>query len=297
MVIIKQLKYPVQKIDFFGGLHGHFLELAVAISIDRIDFVPQGSMFNHNGACHLKDYQHGYCPVTVAGHWSYNHVPAAPNDQVIRIVLDQQYLLTAVINSWTRAGDECIDLDRLEIDTLDKLAQVEKTLPIQHMLIRDHGVRQHYPRSVLRNYFLSMFADAEHGIDMFNCFEPAESFCNFEFGDFFTVDRFYTALNRVARYLNLDFVPPPALGLLHAEFLKNNTGYHQQQSATRVLQQILTEQTAPIQLNIAQEAWLQHKIAEIYRCYDLPELSQDHWTHNTQQIAQSLTRFKRQASS
>jgi hypothetical protein len=286
----------VQKIDFFGGLHGHFLELAVAISIDRIEFAPQGSMFNQNGACHLKDYQQGYQPITVAGHWSYNHVPTAPNDLVIRIVPTQQYLLTAVINSWTRAGDECIELDHLEIDTLDKLAQVEKSLPLQRMLIQDHGVRQHYPRSVLRNYFYSMFADAKYGIDMFNCFESAESFCNFEFGDFFSIDQFYSALNRVAHYLNLDFVPSAALAQLHAEFLKNNTGYHQQQAATAVLQQILTGQAASIHLNIAQEAWLQHKIAEIYRCYDLAELAQDNWTHNTQEIARALEQFKLRAS-
>lgn len=286
----------MQKIDFFGGLHGHFLELAVAISVDRIEFLPQGSMFNHNGACHTKDYQQEYQPVTVAGHWSYNHVPVAPDDLLIRIVPDQRHLLTAVINSLTRAGDECIALDHLEINTLAKLSLVEKSQPWQRMLIRDHGVRQNYPRSLLRNYFYSMFADSEHGIDMFNCFDPAASFCNFAFGDFFSIDQFYPALNQVAQYLNLDFVPTPALAQLHAEFIAHNTGYHQQQAAVTVLQQILTGQDAKIKLNIAQEAWLLHQIAVIYRCYDLPELAQDSWTHSTLEIATALRKFKHQAS-
>jgi len=294
---IKKLKYPVRKIDFFGGLHGNFLELAIAISIDQIPFAAQGPMFNHRGACHLKDYYHDYQPVTVAGHWSYNHVPAQPQDQVIRIVLNQGHILTAVINSFTRAGDECIALDNLETDTLSKLAQVEKSQGLQQTLIRDHGQQQNYPRSLLRNYFYSMFADPEHGIHMFNCFEPAESFYNFDFDNFFAIDQFYSALNQVAHYLNLDFVPLPVLAQLHAEFMINNVGYAQQQAATTVLQQILTGQQCSIQLNIAQEAWIKYKIASIYRCYDLPELEQDHWTCSTQEILHALERRKLKPSS
>ena len=45
----------MQKIDFFGGLHGNFLELVVNVAINQTGYDISKPQFTEDGACHLKN--------------------------------------------------------------------------------------------------------------------------------------------------------------------------------------------------------------------------------------------------
>lgn len=276
-----------RRIDFFGGLHGNYLELVVNFWIDQnssydID-LPQ---FDSLGACHVKNHSDTYVPITTCGHYSFGQHKFNSDDLVIRIVPKQQDMLIAVTNSFLRAGNQSLDIENLHIDTHNKISKLSKLSVFLQTLERDHGRRDQYPRHVLRQYFYAMFDSYEHGLGMFTAWQPVRHWHDFEFRCFFDSCRFYQALQQIAQFVNLDFRPTHRLASLHQEFLQINQGLASERKCLAVFESIVAGQSTEIQLNIIEEAWLNYCISRAFNVYNAVELSQDSYPTNTKTISE-----------
>lgn len=285
----------MKKIDFFGGLHGHYLELVLNVSVFRNQFDISKPMFNkNNGACHVavNNYADEYRRIIKNYHYSFLNISFDTGDEVIRITCDRNDLLIAITNSFIRAGDEILDLQNLEIDTLNKL-NLPKTQEFRNNIIADYGIQKNYPRSALRNYFRSMFQYDEFGYDQYNCFDPATpDYYEFPMRSFFEFDNFYYQLNQVAQWFNENFYPTSDLYNLHQEFINLNHGYNSEVKCKEILSNILAGNSFDFSTNIVEEAWINHRIAKIFRCYNLEILEQDSYPTNTLAVSRELYNWK-----
>ena len=275
----------VRKIDFFGGLHGNYLELVINHAIDQNPYDITRPQFNENGSCHRKNPDSDYSPITVARHYSFFNVPFNEHDLVIRIVPEPIDMLIAVTNSVLRAGDQKFDIDNLETNTIEKLSPIAKSTNFLNTLINDRGEMKNYPRAVLRNYFYSMFDEPANGIDMMTNWLPAKRYHDFAFKSFFDVNLFFESLQKVSEFANLQFLPSPELVNLHCEFLKLNQGYHSQLKCNKVIEAIITNQSMPLKLNIIEEAWINYRISRTFNLYDVPELETDNYPDDAKIIS------------
>lgn len=283
----------MQKIDFFGGLHGNFLELVVNVSINQNGYDITKPQFTSDGACHLKNKDRTYQKMIIARHFSYCKIPFTSEDQVIRIVPAQEDVFIGIINSFLRAGDQRLDIVDLDKDTLNKLSAISKGANFATTLREEFGTRVDYPRSVIRNYFYSMLNDFESGLGMFTNFDntPTNVY-SFPFRSLFDINDFYSELNKTSKFLGLNFYPTIELGKLHQEFLAFNQGYHSELKCKEIWRAILCGDYLDIKLNLIEEAWINYQAARCFRCYDLPLLIQDQYPSNTLEISQALFDWK-----
>lgn len=284
------MRPTVRKIDFFGGLHGNFLELVVNCWIDKNPYdIERTVQFTADvGSCHIKNRQLDYKPITTAKHYSWVDLPFDDDDLVIRIVPETHDLLIAVTNSFTRAGDQKLDIDNLEIDTYSKMASLPKLKRFLDLLVERHGLVDQYPRSVLRKYFYAMFDDHPHGLGMFTDWLPAKKTHDFRFSSFFNVSDFLEELQRVSKFVNLEFHPDSKLINLHRDFLSRNQGYISQIKCSKILDSIVNQTPMDIQLNIIEEAWINYKLTRLFNFYAHPELERDSYPSNTSKISQLI---------
>ena len=286
-----------QKIDFFGGLHGNFLELVVNVAINQNGYDISKPQFTEDGACHLKNHDITYKKPASAQHWSFFNRGASlsRNDIVVRIVPTVEDLLIGITNSFLRAGDQKFDINNLEIDTINKLENLSKGANFKNTLINDYGIKTNYPRSVIRNYFYSMLEDYANGLGMFTKFDSTPTAVySFPFRAFFDLQQFYQELNKIAKFLGLNFYPTIELAKLYSNFIKYNQGYHSELKCKEIWQAILHGQFMDIKLNIIEEAWINHQVTTCFRCYDLPLLIQDQYPSNTLEISQAVFKWKSQ---
>jgi hypothetical protein len=276
----------VRKIDFFGGLHGNYLELVVNHAIDQNHYDITRPQFNENGACHYKNLDSDYSPITIARHYSFFNIPFNDSDLVIRISPEPNDMLIAVTNSFLRAGDQKYDIDSLETNTIEKLKKLPKGKSFLNTLLQDYGEMKNYPRRVLRNYFYSMFDDPDNGINMMTNWQPTLRSHNFAFGSFFNLDYFFENLQKISEFVNLEFCPTRELVNLHQDFLSMNQGYKSHQKCETVMQAIISNQPMPLTLNIIEEAWINYRISRSFNLYDVAELTLDNYPTNVKRISE-----------
>ena len=283
----------MQKIDFWGGLHGNFLELVVNVAINQIGYDISKPQFTKDGACHLKNYDLTYKKIIDARHWSFGPPGLSKNDIVVRIVPTVEDVFMCITNSFLRAGDEKFDINNLEIDTINKLDNLSKSSNFKNTLINDYGVKTNYPRSAIRNYFYSMLQDYNNGLEMFTKFNSTPTAVhNFPFRAFFDIRYFYQELNEIAKFLGLNFYPSIELAKLYNDFIKYNQGYHSELKCKQLWQAILLGKSMHISLNLIEEAWINCQVATCFRCYDLPLLTQDQYPSNTLDISRIVFEWK-----
>lgn len=283
----------MEKIDFFGGTHGNFLELMINLFIYQIDY-DEDQLFNQNGACHIKDRDRNYFPRIKCNHYSYNNIPFDDNDLVIEIRCAEDDMLIALTNSLIRGGDEVIDITNLEKNTIEKLSPLSKASNQLNDLIRDHGEHTNYSRSTIRNYFYAKFDNPEFGINMFNNFQHQGSTLTFPFNSFFNLEDFFLNLNRCAFFLNMNFYPSDRAVTLWKKFIEVNQGYQSQQRYNRIIQCILTGESMDISnINLVEESWILYRVSRIFRCYDHPLLNVDQFITNTKEISRITYEWKK----
>lgn len=276
----------VRKIDFFGGLHGNYLELAINHAIDQNSYDITLPQFDKNGACHEKNIDVNYRPITISKHYSFLNSPFHKDDLVIRIVPEQEDMLIAITNSFLRAGDQKLDIDNLEINTTQKIQGLPKISQFLQLLIRMYGPSDQYPRHALRKLFYSMFDNQENGINMMTNWQPAVHCHNFTFSSFFNLDYFFESLQKVAKFVNMEFLPTRELVNLHLEFLRLNQGYHSYLKCNDVMESIISGKSLMLNLNILEEAWINYRISKTFNLYDVPELETDTYPINTKIISE-----------
>jgi hypothetical protein len=197
-------------------------------------------------------------------------------------------MLIAVTNSFLRAGNLVLDIDHLDQDTYSKMSNLPKLRLFLKNLIDNHGLRQCYPRHILRHYFYSMFAVPECGIDMFNHWLPANHVHEFRFSSFFSFDKFYQELQSVAKFFNLEFLPSSDLVVLHENFLRVNQGWHSHNKCSKIIESIIKQKNIQLDLNIIEEAWISWKIAQIFNIYDLDCMQQEQFPKETSTVIRDI---------
>lgn len=283
----------MEKIDFFGGTHGNFLELMINLFIYQTN-VDTVDLFNNNGACHLKDNILTYVPKIRCNHWSHNNIPFNIDDRVIEIKCEQIDMLIALTNSLVRAGDEVIDINHLENNTIEKLSKWPKAYKLLDDLIAEHGIQSNYPRSVIRNYFYAKFDNPDYGINMFNNFQHQGSVLTFPFRSFFNLEEFYIELNKCAFFLNMNFYPNDRTVDIWEKFISVNQGYYSHQRCNQAMHCILTNSSMDISnFNLVEEAWILYRLSQIFRCYDHPLLNVDRFLTDTKEISRITYEWKK----
>ena len=279
----------VRKIDFFGGLHGHYLELIVNIFVDQNKFDLNRPFFNTLGACHLKNHYDDYAAITKADHWSWYKIPFDENDRVIQIVPESADMLIAVTNSFLRSGDHRLDIKHLEKNTISKLSAHVKLNNNLNRLVADFGHQIDYNRSDLRNYFYSMFHDAENGIDQYRSFDQSVKHSHqFPFRAFFDWYFFLSELNNISKFVELEFVFGTKLVDLHTEFLNHNHGYHSELKCKKIIEAVLMNQSMDLDLNLIEEAWINYQFATMFDIYDHSALVSNRYPTNTLELSRIL---------
>lgn len=278
----------VRKIDFFGGLHGNFLELVVNCWIDQNPYYTDQSQFNQIGSCHLKHKHKDYVPITKCGHFSYYGMCFDQDDLVIRIVPAQDDLLIAITNSFLRAGDQVLDINDLETDTYVKMSRLPKLTQFLDVLVTNHGRSDAYPRALLRKYFYAMFEDHDHGLGMFTNWLSCRRFHEFKFRCFFDSADFLSALGDISKFVSIDFSVDCKLIDLHKQFLEKNQGYHSEIKCKKILHSILQRQSVPLHLNIIEEAYLNYKISKIFNVYEIDLLEKKQYPLNTAVLSEKF---------
>jgi hypothetical protein len=283
----------MEKIDFFGGTHGNFLELLINLFIYQIDF-DQPKFFNKNGSCHLKNKNSNYVPKIKCAHYSYFEIPFNHDDSVIEIHCSDNFMLPALVNSLVRAGDEVIDISNLETNTIKKLSALPKANALLKDIINTHGEQENYPRSVIRNYFYSKFDVPEYGIDLFNNFKHVGEKLTFPFGAFFDYEELCLNLNKCAFFLGQNFYPSDHTYQIWKEFIKINQGHDSYKKCKEAMYAILTGDSMDISsFNLIEEAWLVYKVSRIFRCFDHPLLNADQFVSNTKDFSKIIYDWKK----
>lgn len=105
-------------IDFQGGAHGNYLEFVC----NKIAGISVGMPFNLTGAAHAKKYRGKR--MFYADHYSFLPKPFKFN-KIISIQIDVDDLLSLQQISLLRSGDYGYNNDQLEVDTYNKLNNVD----------------------------------------------------------------------------------------------------------------------------------------------------------------------------
>lgn len=283
----------MEKIDFFGGTHGNFLELIINLFIYQLE-IPDHEFFNSNGACHLKQNISTYIPKIKCNHYSYNNIPFDINDSVIEIRCQEKDMLIALTNSLLRAGDQVIDITNLEKNTIEKLYNLPKASKLLNDLVIEHGKHTDYSRSTIRNYFYSKFDNPDFGLRQFDTFQHQGPTLTFPFDAFFNLEDFFLNLNKCAFFLNLNFYPNNQLVEIWKKFMKVNQGYQSHQRCNRAMQCILTGESMDISdFNLVEEAWILYRLSCMFRCYNHPLLNVDQFVPDTKEISYITYKWKK----
>lgn len=283
----------MEKIDFFGGTHGNFLELMINLFIYQVDY-QETQLFNKNGACHVKNNSADYFPRIKSRHFSYYNIPFNTDDKVIEIRCSEKDMLIALTNSLLRAGDEVIDISNLENNTIEKLSELPKAKTLLEDLIKEHGKHTNYSRSIIRNYFYSKFETPEYGVGLFNKFHHQGERLVFPFESLFNLEDFFLNLNKCAFFLSMNFYPTDRTVKIWREFIQTNQGYHSQQRCNQAINCILVNESMDISdFNLVEEAWILYKLSQIFRCYDHPLLKVDHFITDTKEISRITYEWKK----
>jgi hypothetical protein len=283
----------MDKIDFWGGCHGNFLEVMLEMFVYGNDTMKGKQLFNSAGAAHQKAKNRDYRPIIRARHYSENNVPFNDDDNVIEIHCCEEYRLAALTNSLLRAGDETMDIYNLHQNTIAKFKAVSKAYIDLKDIIKEHGIQENYHKQILRNYFYSKFEYDNYGISMWNTFKYTGQKYVFPLSAFYNLEEFYFHLNNCAYFLNLNFYPTPETANIWHDFITRNQGYQSQKKCNKIIQSILKNvELSTENLTLVEEAYISHRIAKIFRCYSHPSLTDETFPTSTTEIADAIYTWK-----
>ncbi|MDC0863187.1 hypothetical protein OAP74_01780 [bacterium] len=283
----------MDKIDFSGGCHGNFLEVMLDMFVYGNNTMKGKQLFNSAGAAHEKVNTDGYVPLITTGHYSAENVPFNDDDRVIEIHCCEEYRLAALTNYLLRAGDQTVDIINLHQNTIFKLKAVPKAYLDLQDLIDEHGIQENYDKQILRNHFYSKFEYDNYGISMWNTFKHTGQKYVFPLSAFYNLEAFYYHLNKCAYFLNLNFYPTRETANIWHNFITRNQGYQSQKKCNKIIQSVLENvELSTENLTLVEEAYIAHRLAKLFRCYDHPLLTDETFPTNTIQIADAIYTWK-----
>ena len=257
-------------IDFVAGSHGHYLE---TVCNQEFGIVEKENNFTAIGTSHSKSTAYQENKLFDANHWfELYQEKLAQHPDVVSIQFSKNDLLLLSSVSMLRAGDDNIDNDYLEVDTVNKLL----TTYYQNVL---YDIKQAYPfvdfssgsipRNVLREYYKFGFRDPEvNGYwkkQQQMKYLPTQNVFVFEFSWFYDPDIFVVKVKDLAYSLGFKFFPTDEFYIIHQKFLSYNPFTNHKQQCDQVIDAVINHRQTDIpKLSLFQESYINGCLEKIY---------------------------------
>jgi hypothetical protein len=234
-------------IDFFGGLHGHFLEYSIN-ALD--DSVKQFDPFSEFGTSH-KPFPK---LIAKANHFSSYDIPVSGH--VISIVADEKDCLIVNLLNLGRGGDCNFNLDQFELNLGTALRNTPYYRGFRNSLLNygiDIDQTDSVPRGVLRESIKYNFADPKANSLMQHVYnmKHLKAGLNIHFRSFYGIDTYIETLEQIVSQFDLPYtIDKVWYSQLLLRFREKVIQIDQEQDSLDVLQCVIDRKNRPIKFNI-----------------------------------------------
>lgn len=273
-------------IDYFGGLHGHFLEYSIN-ALD--DSVKQFDPFSEFGTSH-KPFPK---LIAKANHFSSYNIPVSGH--IISIVADEKDCLIVNLLNLGRGGDCNFDLDKFELNLGTALRNTPYYQGFRDSLLHygiDLDQTDSVPRGVLRESIKYNFADPKTNSLMQHVYhmKHLKAGLNIHFRSFYGIDTYIETLEQIVREFDLPYtIDKVWYSQLLLRFREKVIQIDQEQDSLDVLQCVIDRKNRPIKFNIVQEAYLNAELEKLYGI-EMP-FDQEQYFVDTNDINKHLKRL------
>jgi hypothetical protein len=275
-------------IDFFGGLHGHFLEYSINALDPRIK---PYSPFNKLGNSHNPFPR----VLAKADHYTFfnKQLPDASEVIEIRVTVDDCLLINLL--SFSRAGDYNFDLYSFDKNFSTKVRNTEFYEGFRQSLLHyniDIDADDIVPKCILRESLKFNFTvPAQNSLmSVVNTFHYSKNAIPVYIRQLYNKQTYLDLMEQIVQRYQLPYnVDQDWYSALWTEFIERNKVIQDEQYAKDILQAVVDKTEMEIRLNIIQEAWLDAELERLYNI-EMPA-EQDVYFLNTIQINQYLKRL------
>jgi hypothetical protein len=258
-------------IDFAPGLHGHFLEYVLNRYIFGVDTQVK-SIFQSTGACHSINADPVYQNKKLidCNHFSAFKEPY-PSDlkKIIFIKHDPVLDFVLLTNSYYRCHPD--SMHQLDFN----IKEVKKFQESMMFFGPDAELKNNWYSKLIERHFDLTEKMPDTQLPIFY----------FDFGTFFSLDRFLAEVNRTAHFLEHTFQFDSSLVSLWHEFIDRNQGCALARDGQLVFTQICQGINAPIPNDWKLHAFLNYNISKAFDLYDDPKLfSLESYPESTKQV-------------
>jgi hypothetical protein len=270
-------------IDFQGGSHGNFLEFLLnKFYHNRHDWV---TPFTNLGTSHNKPYNNNTKNKFLAWHFT-NIPPYVPgpdttvlnkNSNIVLITFDASDLLVFMSLSLLRAGELNIENDALEIDTYNKLNNINYRNLLEN-IIESYQIKDscspdnpNVSRHILREFFKFGFKtpDINGFIQLLNQSKQQltnKNIYEFPFDSFYNINQLKYQLTNLAEYFKISLtIDEIELERLHITFLSKNPYINIKSQCDTLVRSIINKELVDIpKLSLFQESYINAQLENMF---------------------------------
>lgn len=288
------MQHDLIPIDFVAGSHGHFLEVVLNTYFDIANLEQQ--QFTSLGTSHCLSSDYVKNRIFHANHW--NQLKKSELDtfsHIISIKYTQEDLLLLSSVSLLRAGDQNIDNDALEIDTVAKLnnAFYKDTLELiyQSYPFLDRNDPD-IPRYVLREFYKFGFKNPEingYWLEQKKLsYSPLAKVFYFYFSDFYDIELLVARIKALELFVDKKFNFSTEFFQQHQKFVSFIPYVNHKTMCDEVIANIQTNQDASIpKLTLFQESYINGQLENIFN-KEMP-FHQDRYFTSTKDVLHYIT--------
>jgi hypothetical protein len=243
-------------IDYFGGMHGNFLEFLIAKHIFCLPKYKNWFPFKDSGVSHLKHRVPPYKYVC-ADHFTYNPNPHSyitvdehVSNVLIQILAKPNHLQDVLVfNTWQRAGETPVNF--CSIDSI--LTKIES-----------HGEKS---RQSIRNILYWQILDKTYIDANTNFIKYQLPTITIDFHNFYTYDSLILELEKIANATTglLDKTDIEQAWLM---FMQLNVGYHIKLKIDKMFLDMLEDKNVNFNLDIYEEASFNSRLANYFNIHN-----------------------------
>jgi len=263
-------------LDFYPGLHGHFLEYVCNRYIFKVP-CNKDQLFQSSGAMHPinTDIEYQKNKIVHRGHYSsFNNPHPNKTNHIIFIKHNPIYDIILLTNIFYRCHADTINVDDFNVDEINKLHTTVISNSSDPFELKSNW----YAKLTERHFEL---ADTQPTVDLPTFY--------FDYYNFFKLDSFLLELKKLAKFLNNTFCYDDSLAKLWMEFINRNQGYQLYCTSNELFTNIVNDIDTVIPNDWKIHAYLNYKLSTIFDVYDNPALfGSEPYPSSTQKVYQMI---------
>jgi hypothetical protein len=268
-------------IDYAPGLHGFFLEFVVNKYLFGADYSVD-SIFQKSGACHeiIFDKKYQQHKVVTCDHYSSISNKKEYSQDINKIIFIKHNPIldfVLLVNIFYRCHPE-VTVNRY----LDSESIIEYHLNSMLNNSSDKELRNDWFTKLSERHFADTEKKAHSNVPVFD----------FDFGAFFDLSKFLLELQRLSKYLDVDFKFDVSLVKIWNEFIEKNQGFQLYKSAQNLLCSIYNNDSMEIPNDWKLHAYIYTEIVKTFNVHDSEFFDLETYSTNTQQIYKKIVNFK-----